>query len=151
MAEEPSVIDAETRRILAIRRKIRWNQIGEVAMPSLDKVWAHIRGEGITDFGHNLFIYRGMSPLGAEVSFGVEVPAPVGAPKGFVIDETPAGRTATLHQYGEYDKLVETNMTLRRWCDEQKLRLGNISWELYGDWDEDPAKVRTDVFYQLKA
>ena len=118
MAEEPSLIDAESRRILAIRRKIRWNQIGEVAMPSLDKVWAHIRGEGITDFGHNLFIYRGVSPLGAEVSFGVEVPEDLEAAGAFVIDQTPAGRVATLHQYGEYDKLVETNMTLRRWCHE---------------------------------
>ncbi len=23
-------------------------------------------------------------------------------------------------------------------------------WEVYGDWDDDPSKLRTDVFYLLK-
>ena len=23
-------------------------------------------------------------------------------------------------------------------------------WEIYGDWDDDPAKLRTDVLYLLK-
>jgi hypothetical protein len=24
-----------------------------------------------------------------------------------------------------------------------------INWEIYGHWDDDPSKVRTDVFYFL--
>ena len=108
MAEEPSVVDAEQRRILAVRKKIRWTEIGKVAIPSLDEVWKHIRGNEITGFGHNVFIYRGMSVLGVEASFGVEVPESVEAPKGFVIDYTPAGKAATFHQYGDYSKLIDT-------------------------------------------
>jgi hypothetical protein len=23
-------------------------------------------------------------------------------------------------------------------------------WEIYGDWDEDPAKLRTDIFHLLR-
>jgi hypothetical protein len=25
-----------------------------------------------------------------------------------------------------------------------------VSWELYGHWEDDPAKLRTDVFYLLR-
>ena len=150
MAEEPSVVDAESRRILAVRKKVRWTELGKVAIPSLDEVWKHIRANEITGCGHNVFIYRGMSILGVEASFGVEVPEGVEAPEGFVIDETPSGKAATFHQYGDYSKLIDTNLTIRQWCKQQDLKVDNISWDLYGDWDEDPTKVRTDVFYHLK-
>jgi hypothetical protein len=151
MAEEPSIVDAESRRILAVRKKVRWTQIGKVAIPSLDEVWKHIRENDISGYGHNVFIYRGMNPLGVEASFGVEVPADVEAPKGLVIDHTPTGRAATFHQYGDYSKLIDTNLTIRKWCKQQDLKVGSISWDLYGDWNEDPSKQRTDVFYLLKA
>jgi len=25
-----------------------------------------------------------------------------------------------------------------------------VSWEVYGDWDDDPAKVRTDIYFLLR-
>ena len=26
-------------------------------------------------------------------------------------------------------------------------RLAGVSWEVYGDWDDDPAKRRTDIYH----
>ncbi len=40
---------------------------------------------------------------------------------------------------------------LERWCREAGRRPAGVNWEVYGDWDEDPAKRRTDVYCLLQA
>jgi len=35
-------------------------------------------------------------------------------------------------------------------CDENGRVRGGTRWEIYGHWDDDPAKRRTDVFYVLE-
>ena len=29
-------------------------------------------------------------------------------------------------------------------------RLARVNWEVYGDWDDDPAKRRTDIYFLLE-
>ncbi|HEX4962175.1 MAG TPA: hypothetical protein VF173_15170 [Thermoanaerobaculia bacterium] len=52
----------------------------------------------------------------------------------------------TVH-YGPYERLGGAHDAVRHWCAEHKLALAGPLWELYGHWEEDPAKLRTDVFY----
>ena len=40
-------------------------------------------------------------------------------------------------------------MALIAWCNEKGLERTSVNWEVYGDWEEDPAKRRTDVFHLL--
>jgi effector-binding domain-containing protein len=147
--DEPSVVEVEARRLLAVQRRIAWNRIGEVAMPALDQVWASIRGRGIEGFGHNVFLYTNTGRDGADAGFGVEVPPSVEPADGLVIMETPAGQAATLTHWGSYDGLRAANQRLLAWCDEHQHQLSGVSWEVYGDWSDDPAKLRTDIFYRL--
>jgi effector-binding domain-containing protein len=149
LANEPSVIEVAASRLLAAQRPVKWREIGTLAMPALDEVWASIRGRGIEGFGHNVFVYRNMSQDGADASFGVQVPDSVEAADGLVITESPGGRVATLTHWGPYDQLFAANRKLLDWCGQQKLELGDVSWEVYGDWSEDPAKVQTDIYFLL--
>jgi len=32
------------------------------------------------------------------------------------------------------------------WCADNSLTTAGVNWEIYGDWHEDPAKRRTDVY-----
>jgi hypothetical protein len=34
---------------------------------------------------------------------------------------------------------------IKAFCDTQRMVAG-VHWEVYGDWSEDPAKLRTDVY-----
>jgi hypothetical protein len=36
------------------------------------------------------------------------------------------------------------------WCQETGHAIGMPYWEIYGDWDDDPAKLRTDIVYLLR-
>ena len=150
MPEEPQVVDVEPRRLLAARRSVRWSQIGEVAMLALDEVWALIRERGIDGIGHNVFLYEDQTPDGASVAMGVEVPEGVEPPDGFEVVQTPSGRAATLAHMGSYDGLAAATRRLLTWCTEHHHQPAGVSWEVYGDWDSDPAKLRTDIFIRLK-
>jgi hypothetical protein len=38
---------------------------------------------------------------------------------------------------------------LESWCRDNGRHPAGANWEVYGDWDEDPANVRTDVYMLL--
>jgi hypothetical protein len=40
--------------------------------------------------------------------------------------------------------------SLSRWCESHARRATGVSWEVYGDWEDDPRKRRTDLFYLLE-
>ena len=39
---------------------------------------------------------------------------------------------------------------LDRWLADHGRRPAGVSWEIYGDWEDDPAKRRTDVYFLLE-
>jgi hypothetical protein len=39
---------------------------------------------------------------------------------------------------------------LERWCAENGRRQAAQSWEIYGDWADDPQQRRTDIFLLLQ-
>jgi effector-binding domain-containing protein len=38
---------------------------------------------------------------------------------------------------------------IHQWVRENGRKLAGPSWEVYGDWSDDPAKLRTDIFCLL--
>ena len=38
---------------------------------------------------------------------------------------------------------------LQRWCKENGRQQTGTSWEVYGDWAEDPQQRRTDIYLEL--
>ena len=55
----------------------------------------------------------------------------------------------TTHQ-GEYGGLYAANAAVSAWCRAHDRPLAGPSWEVYGHWHEDPAQLRTDVYYLLQ-
>lgn len=38
---------------------------------------------------------------------------------------------------------------LEQWCARNGREPAGVNWEIYGDWEDDPAKRRTDVYFLL--
>jgi hypothetical protein len=72
-------------------------------------------------------------------------------PKTFLTSaiETPAGKLATALHVGPYERLGETHAAIHAWADANKMTFAGKSWEIYGDWSDDPAKLETRVEYLL--
>ena len=147
MTLEIEVVDVEERTLAAVRARLAMSDIPDKILPLMDRVWAFIRGNGIEGFGHNIWLYGTPSDGEVEVEIGVQVGAPFETGDAIVCSHTPAGRAARAIHFGDYSELPGVNRALVSWCREHGHALAGRCWEIYGDWEEDPAKRRTDVYH----
>jgi effector-binding domain-containing protein len=140
------------RRLAAVHRQVAVGSVGSAWRPALDEVWAFLRARpGLRTDGHNIFVYRRPASDDAvmEVDFGVEVVRPF-APEGAVRPaETPAGQVATAVHRGGYDQLSRAHDAINAWRAQAGRSFAGVSWEIYGDWSDDPSKLETTVCYLL--
>jgi effector-binding domain-containing protein len=139
--------EVEPVALVSCRARIRWNEIGTTIRPLLDKVYAHLAG---AKGGHNVCLYHDPGPDGFELECGVQAPEGWTFPPSAEVARTatPGGRVVTTTHWGPYHELGQASDALIAWCRENG-RAGGLVWEVYGDWEEDPAKLRTDVYRLL--
>jgi hypothetical protein len=142
----------EPRILAAIHRSVAVGTVGLAARPALDLVWAFIRSHpGLREDGHNIFLYQHPAERGAplEVDFGVEVVRSF-EPEGEVRPvRTPAGEAAVTVHIGGYDRIGDAHDAIRDWARASGRAFAGQSWEIYGDWSEDPSKIETTIAYLL--
>jgi effector-binding domain-containing protein len=152
MATDISLRTVPARRLAAVRRKIRISEIATAWKPALDQVWAFLRQHpDLRTDGHNIFLYHHPasmeSPMDAD--FGVEVTQSFERSGEVFAIETPAGKVATGVHIGAYERLGETHAAIHAWAAANKVSFAGKSWEIYGDWSDDPTKLETCVEYLL--
>src|SRR5262249_3792948 len=84
---------------------------------------------------------------------GVELDAPFGGYDHVIDSTTPSGLVATTTHFGPYGLLGEAHKAIHLWCRSNGHTLAGPNWEIYGhwrdEWNNDPAKITTEVFYLL--
>jgi effector-binding domain-containing protein len=139
--------------LAAVRRKVALGGVGAAWRPALDQVWAFLRTQpGLRTDGHNIFLYRHPARGGdlMEVDFGVEVVRKF-APAGEVAPvEVPAGEVAAATHRGPYDRIGQAHDAIHAWAAAHERAFAGTSWEIYGDWNDDPARLETTVLYLLR-
>jgi effector-binding domain-containing protein len=152
MATPVSVQIVTPRLLAAARRQVRIGQVGSAWRPALDKVWEFLQQHpGLRSDGHNVFLYHHPANRQApmEVDFGVQVTGSFAPAEEVCSTETPAGRVAAAVHIGPYERLGETHKAIQDWAVANKATFAGKSWEIYGDWTEDTAKLETRIEYLL--
>jgi len=153
MGVSVSVQAVSPRILAAVTRKTTIGGIAASWRPALDQVWSFLRTQpGLRVDGHNIFLYhhpaRRTDPM--DVDFGVEVVLEF-APSGEVKPvKTPAGEVAAATHIGPYDRLGQTHDAIHAFAAASNRAFAGKSWEIYGDWNDDPAKLETTVLYLLR-
>jgi effector-binding domain-containing protein len=138
------------RALAAVRDRMPVREVPARFMPLLDQVYAAARAHAIPLDGQNVFVYRDDASGRMDVAFGVGVRAPF-APVGRVEPvEVPGGTVATTTHWGDYAGLGAAHDAVVAWCRAEGRALAGVAWEVYGHWDDDPAKRRTDIFQLLR-
>lgn len=83
------------------------------------------------------------------VYFGVQVTRSFEPGDEVECVSTPEGDAATTLHCGPYDRLGEAHRAVHEWIVKNGERMGGWSWEVYGDWNSDPASLETEVIYLL--
>src|SRR5215467_8741564 len=141
------------RKLAAVRREVVPGAVGTAWRPALDKVWAFLRTQpGLRTDGHNVFLYHhpARRDLPMDVDFGVEVSRTFESVGEVYATETPAGMVAVAVHVGPYDRMKETHDAVHAWREANKRAFAGKSWEIYGDWSDDPSKLETTIMYLLK-
>jgi effector-binding domain-containing protein len=126
-------------------------ELSKVVPDACGAVWSVVRAQQIVGAGRHIALY-----LDGEINLevGVELDTPFAGHGEVVGSATPAGAVATAVHFGPYTRLHEAHRAIREWCANQGHALAGPNWEIYGhwkdEWNSDPTKIRTDVFYLLK-
>jgi effector-binding domain-containing protein len=138
-----------SRPMAAVREHASRAGLGTAIVQTLDKVWSLLREQRVpTD--HNIVVYRGVRGSALIVDIGVEVLGDFEDGAEIRHTATPSGHVVTTAHLGDYAELAGAYAALERWCTEQDRRPAGVNWEVYGDWEDDPAKRRTDVYFLLE-
>ena len=152
MGIDVSVQVVQPRKLAAVRRQVAVGAVASAWRPALDQVWTFLRSQpGLRTDGHNVFLYHHAARRGdpMNVDFGVEV-ARSFMPHGEVYEtHTPSGEAAIAVHRGSYDGLHAAHEAVQEWAKSHERTFAGSSWEIYGDWSDDPAKLETTVVYLL--
>jgi effector-binding domain-containing protein len=146
------VVEAvQTELVAAVRATAPINGIARVWKPALDQVWAFLKTNAGLHPGHNLFLYHHPEHRNEamNIDFGVQVAFPFEQKGEVHCVETPAGEVARTIHVGPYDRLGDAHDAIHAWCAAQNRRIGRASWEIYGDWNNDPDLLETTIKYLL--
>lgn len=147
LEESPGV-----RHLAVVRLRAAQRELPRVVPAACGKVWNVIKARQITGAGRHVALYLD-DQINLEV--GVELDVPFVGDGDVVPSVLPQGTAATAVHMGPYDRLHGAHQAIRDWCAAQGHALAGPSWEIYGhwldEWNRDPSKIRTDVFYLLKA
>ena len=156
MSPEITVVDAEPCPIASIEGHANHDDLSLVIGRLLDPVWAYLRSAD-TDLvtNHNVVLYKGdlSADGGAAIEVGVQVDRRFdheGAPDGVRSSELPAARVARAIHRGPYNRLGDTHTAVVDWVRANGHTFSGISWEIYGDWDDDPERLETEVAYAIQ-
>jgi effector-binding domain-containing protein len=137
--------------VAVIRRQATASELSKVVPECCGLVWNELRAQK-TPAGRHVAIYWSWSD-DIRLEVGVEAQGPFVEANSVVRSATPSGRVATVTHVGPYHRLGVAHTAVQQWCAENGHRLAGPSWEIYGhwepEWNDNPALIRTDVFYQI--
>jgi effector-binding domain-containing protein len=136
--------------LAVVRRQAKQQDLSKVVPNACGTVWNVIRAQNVKG-GRHVALYWDCV-INLEV--GVELESPFAGHGEVVPSATPAGTVATTTHFGPYGRLGDAHQAIVQWCAAHGHTLAGPDWEIYGhwvsEWNNDPSKIRTDVFYLLK-
>jgi effector-binding domain-containing protein len=147
MSHRVQIVQAPAVTLAVVRRRASPRELSTVVPAACGEVWTFIRANHVDGAGRHVAVYLD-GAINLEV--GVEVPATFAGDTPVMRSATPAGLVATTAHIGPYDRLGDAHGAIRAWCKAHDRALAGPNWEIYGHWLDDPARLRTDVFYLLE-
>src|SRR5262249_34671896 len=133
------------------RRQVSASELARVVPECCGLVWDAVRLQR-AQAGRHVAVYWDDA---IRLEVGVELHGPFTESGEVVRSATPLGVVASTTHFGPYGGLGRAHEAIREWCRSHHHRLAGPNWEVYGhwqrEWDTDPSRIRTDVYYLLSS
>jgi effector-binding domain-containing protein len=133
--------------IAVVRETVKQSELSRVVPAGCGEVWHWLKAAGLPRPGRVLAVYLDGA---IHLEVGAEVQGPFTGDGRVCCSSTPAGMVAITTHDGPYDRLGQAHEAIHLWCTSQGHEMAGPNWEIYGHWTDDPAQLRTDVYYLLK-
>ena len=137
----------ESVPLAVIRRQAAASELSRLVPQLCGVVWNAVRAQQARG-GRHVAIYWDQA---IRLEVGVELEGPFADTGEVVCSATPAGLVAASTHFGPYGGLGAAHAAIRQWASENNRRFAGPNWEIYGhwqrEWDADPSRIRTDVYY----
>jgi hypothetical protein len=141
---------ASPRPLAVVRRRAVRKDLSTVVPQACGEVFSLAKAQRPTGLGRLVALYLN-DVIDLEV--GVELDEPIADGNGLFASALPTGSVATAVHVGPYQELHRTHVAIRHWCAAHDHPFTGLCWEIYGhwlpEWNDDPSKIRTDVYYLL--
>jgi effector-binding domain-containing protein len=141
------IIDLQPQTGAGIEMFTAWQDVGSNIRKTFDRLYKP--GAMVAGHGHNFIFYSNETKAGATMLVGVLDRQPGGGDPDVKAVHVPGGRAITAAHVGDYGQMKSTYDVLHAAVKAKKLRRAPMSLEIYGDWSDDPGKVRTDLYLYL--
>jgi effector-binding domain-containing protein len=152
MSHDVRLENHPAQALAVVRRRASAQELSRVVPAACGTVWSALRALKVTGAGRHVAVYWDCA-INLEV--GVELATPFAGDGEVVASATPSGPVAITTHYGPYQRLHEAHEAIVQWCASNGYRLAGPNWEVYDHWrdeyNSDPSKIRTDVYYLLAA
>ena len=145
------IVECKAQPTAVYKVETQFPELSANIRKGMDTVYALLPSLNVAPHGHNVVIYKGaITPGPAPIEVGVIVGGAF-AKTGDVEPSTlPAGTAAKVVHVGPYFEMRRSYLRLEAFVAESGRKRTNLSWEIYGDWQDDPAKLETEIYIQLQ-
>jgi GyrI-like small molecule binding domain len=146
---ECSIVTVERRLTAVVKVQVPMAEIPRAERSARAKLDAALSSLDVGPLGQAFTLWRPPVDGRLYMEPGVLV-ARTFEPLGEVVPSAlPAGRAAYFLHVGPYEGIPGAWNTLFAWCSEEKLELAGTNWQIYGDDDENPARLTTTLYALL--
>ena len=154
-----SICEVKASYLAVVQATVTHQNLGATIRQILasNKVYWFIKQAGLEKIGHNVIVYKNdlqkaSGNLATEfvVEVGVQVGQHFESDSEVICSSMPQGNAVTTLHTGPYNRLGQAHTAIMEWAKVQHYPLTGRSWEVYGDWHEDPNELTTEVFYLLR-
>src|SRR5262245_34179651 len=151
MSQTCEVVSVSPVLLAVTEAELDRSEISSRIRGMFDIVYSWLKSSHVRQVGHNYAVYYKGADRDLRVQVGFPVSAPFADTESVKCVELRAGRAAHATHVGAYGELHVTYQRLTVWCLHASLQVGGQSWEVYGDWHDDPSKLETDIYFRLLA
>ena len=148
MAYNVELVQVAPQLTAVVRTQAKQVDLPKVVPQLCGEVWSFCKTLQMPRPGRHVALYLDCV---MNIEVGVEVYQVFAGNGRVVCSSLPTGTAATAAHLGPYNKLGDAHDAVRDWAAKNGHLVAGPSWEIYGHWSDDPAKLRTDVFWLLKS
>ncbi|MFL5049309.1 MAG: GyrI-like domain-containing protein [Xanthobacteraceae bacterium] len=146
---ECTIVTVERQLTAVVESKVPMAEIPQAERSARTKLDAAVRSLDVGPLGQTFTLWRPPTDGRLDMQPGIVVSRAFAPLREVVPSALPAGRTAHLLLTGPYDGIPGAWNRLFAWCAGERLTLAGTNWQIYGDENDDPAKLTTSMYAPL--